>query len=327
MWRIEKRVRSVKAPRYTHFDVFNGDADGLCALQQLRLAQPKDAVLIAGFKGDHDLLQRVAAHPGDTVTMLDIPVEANWQALQELLGIGVSVECFDHHPASGLEHPLLRLRLDPAPRVFTSLLVDRYLSGQHRAWAVVGAFGDDRPVVAEEMARCIGLDQKKTRLLKMLGECLNYNAYGGNAADLAIPPALLHQYMAPFRDPLQFVRQCDLFMQMAQHLAGDLALAMDVRPILQTDRLTAVLLPDAAWARRVIGIYANHLARLDPGRICAVLVPNGRNAMSVSLRAARQCGAPAGRLARRHGGHGRPTAAGISDFPVERVACLLRDMQ
>ena len=26
----------------TDFDVFNGDADGLCALTQLRLAQPRD---------------------------------------------------------------------------------------------------------------------------------------------------------------------------------------------------------------------------------------------------------------------------------------------
>ncbi|HTN65634.1 MAG TPA: acetyltransferase, partial [Burkholderiaceae bacterium] len=33
-----------------HFDVFNGDADGLCALHQLRLAAPLDAVLITGIK-------------------------------------------------------------------------------------------------------------------------------------------------------------------------------------------------------------------------------------------------------------------------------------
>ena len=30
----------------TCFDVFNGDADGLCALQQLRLEDPRDAVLV-----------------------------------------------------------------------------------------------------------------------------------------------------------------------------------------------------------------------------------------------------------------------------------------
>ena len=30
------------------YDVFNGDADGLCALHQLRLAEPRDAVLVTG---------------------------------------------------------------------------------------------------------------------------------------------------------------------------------------------------------------------------------------------------------------------------------------
>ena len=30
----------------TRFDVFNGDADGICALLQLRLANPLDTVLV-----------------------------------------------------------------------------------------------------------------------------------------------------------------------------------------------------------------------------------------------------------------------------------------
>ena len=30
------------------FDVFNGDADGLCALHQLRLAAPREATLVTG---------------------------------------------------------------------------------------------------------------------------------------------------------------------------------------------------------------------------------------------------------------------------------------
>ena len=81
----------------THFDVFNGDADGLCALQQLRLAAPRDAVLVTGVKRDIALLQRVPAGPGDSVTALDISLDANRAALMELLGRGVTVEYFDHH--------------------------------------------------------------------------------------------------------------------------------------------------------------------------------------------------------------------------------------
>ena len=37
------------------YDVFNGDADGICALLQLRLAAPADSTLITGVKRDIDL--------------------------------------------------------------------------------------------------------------------------------------------------------------------------------------------------------------------------------------------------------------------------------
>jgi len=47
------------------FDVFNGDADGICALHQLRLAEPRAADLITGVKRDIALLKRVPAGAGD----------------------------------------------------------------------------------------------------------------------------------------------------------------------------------------------------------------------------------------------------------------------
>ena len=50
-----------------YFDVFNGDADGLCALQQLRLAEPRAAELVTGAKRDIELLARVDAQAGDEV--------------------------------------------------------------------------------------------------------------------------------------------------------------------------------------------------------------------------------------------------------------------
>ena len=42
----------------TCYDVFNGDADGICALQQLRLQFPREAERISGLKRDIDLLRR-----------------------------------------------------------------------------------------------------------------------------------------------------------------------------------------------------------------------------------------------------------------------------
>ena len=44
-------------------DVFNGDADGLCALHQLRLAEPlADAQLVTGVKRDIALLDPNTRH-------------------------------------------------------------------------------------------------------------------------------------------------------------------------------------------------------------------------------------------------------------------------
>jgi hypothetical protein len=36
----------------TAIDIFNGDADGICALTQLRNAEPRDARLVTGVKRD-----------------------------------------------------------------------------------------------------------------------------------------------------------------------------------------------------------------------------------------------------------------------------------
>lgn len=75
-----------------HFDVFNGDADGLCALHQLRLAAPCDAALVTGIKRDIALLERVDAQADDAVTVLDVSIDVNRSALLALLERGVSVQ-------------------------------------------------------------------------------------------------------------------------------------------------------------------------------------------------------------------------------------------
>ena len=64
-----------------HFDVFNGDADGIIALVQLRLAEPKESTLITGVKRDISLLKQVDVETADTITVLDISLEKNIDAL------------------------------------------------------------------------------------------------------------------------------------------------------------------------------------------------------------------------------------------------------
>src|SRR5262245_44228720 len=114
--------------------VFNGDADGLCALQQLRLAAPPPAAgseaLVTGVKRDIALLERVAGSGGDECTVLDVSLDLNRTALLALLEAGVSVRYFDHHFAGEVpQHTRLDAHLDPSPSVCTSVLVDRYLGG------------------------------------------------------------------------------------------------------------------------------------------------------------------------------------------------------
>lgn len=311
-----------------HFDVFNGDADGLCALQQLRLAQPKPSILITGAKRENALLARVPARAGDTVTVLDVALGANRGVLLMLLGQGVGVEYFDHHHAVDLPtHRLLRLNIDTAPGVCTSLLVNRHLEGRHRAWAVVGAFGDNMQATAVALAASIGLDAGSVQSLKALGECLNYNAYGDSEADLMIPPATLFRRMMPYADPLDFIEKDEACVMLARHRAEDMILARAVEPMLDTEQLLVVMLPDAAWARRVVGSYANRLASSEPERICAILVANARQTLSVSLRTPEGCGFSADELARRYGGDGRATAAGINNLTPDRASAFFRELQ
>ena len=42
----------------THIDIFNGDADGICALTQLRNAEPVQSTLITGVKRDIALVSK-----------------------------------------------------------------------------------------------------------------------------------------------------------------------------------------------------------------------------------------------------------------------------
>ena len=174
-----------------YIDVFNGDADGICALHQLRLAEPLDTELVTGVKRDIDLLRRVRAGAGDRVTVLDVSLERNRPALMALLERGAMVRYFDHHAAGEVpSHLALELHIDESPGVCTSILVDRYLGGRFRVWAVVAAFGDGMPEAAVQLASSLKLEEEALAALRALGENLNYNAYGDDEADLLVRPVV-----------------------------------------------------------------------------------------------------------------------------------------
>ena len=67
----------------THIDVFNGDADGICSLLQLRLDKPTKSMLVTGVKRDINLLKRVTAQAGDKVTVLDVSMDPVYDVGEE----------------------------------------------------------------------------------------------------------------------------------------------------------------------------------------------------------------------------------------------------
>lgn len=311
----------------TCFDVFNGDADGMCALHQLRMVHPEDATLVTGVKRDIALLERVDARRGDRVTVLDVSLATNRDALVRLLDRGVAVEYFDHHYAGSIPvHPLLTATIDPAPGVCTGMLVDRNLGGRHRVWAVVAAFADNLTESAHRLADTLGLDPAQRHALDQLGETLSYNAYGDSEADLVVHPALLYQTMHRHSDPFEFIRSEPVCRRIDEQRRGDVALASAVEPAFAFPGGLIYILPDAAWSRRVRGVLANDLANQDPGRAHAVLSSAEPDGYTVSVRTPLLDNTGADTLCRKFAtGGGRAAAAGINHLPRESLPDFSRE--
>ena len=305
----------------THFDVFNGDADGIGALLQLRLAAPIDAVLVTGAKRDVALLDRVAGRAGDAATVLDISLAVNRSALQRLLDCGVTVEYFDHHYAGEIPvHPCLDAHIDPDPSVCTGILVDRHLAGRHRVWAVVAAFGDNLTAAAEGLASSLALSGQQMAALRDLGDCLTYNACGVGVEDTIVHPGELYRILLRHADPFRFMATDTAFAAIDEARRRDLDLARRTRPAQVLPRARVYVLPDAAWARRVRGIFANELANAEPDLAHALLTANTGGGFAVSVRAPLANARGADALCRQFpGGGGRAAAAGINDLPRERL--------
>ncbi len=301
------------------FDVFNGDADGLCALQQIRLAEPADSTLVTGVKRDIALLRRVEAGEGDRVTVLDVSLDKNREPLLDLLERGVAVRYFDHHfPGEIPQHPGLEVHIETLPDKGTSLLVDEYLAGRFRAWAVVGSFGDNFDDAARRAAEPLGLDELTLSRLRELGIYLNYNGYGAAVEDLHVAPDALFRRLHPYADPLEFIASDGAFGQLEAGYREDMAKAQALHSELESERHGLYLLPAQPWARRVSGVLANRLAQAAPDRAHALLTRLPDSGFVVSVRAPLQRKEGADALCRSFpGGGGRKAAAGINRLPDE----------
>jgi single-stranded DNA-specific DHH superfamily exonuclease len=308
------------------FDVCNGDADGLCSVLQWRLHEPADATLVTGLKREIALLERVPAAAADEVLVCDLSLERNRAALLRLLDAGVRVRYFDHHASTPIpQHGNFESHIDLSSEVCTSVLMDRHLGGRFRAWAAVGAYGDNLTDVADELAQRVGLQAEQRAALRQLGVAINYNAYGEQASDVCIEPARLYALMARHPDPLQMLAREPVVGEVDRLRRLDLQQAQAFAPHWCSDQARVLVLPDAPWSRRVIGCLANELASTHPRQAQAVLKIGPSGDYVVSVRAPRSTPHGAGDLCARFGGAGRAAAAGIDRLPARDLERFIRD--
>ncbi len=300
------------SPPPRRIDVCNGDADGLCAVVQWRQVDPAPAELVTGLKRDIELLRGVRARADDEVLVCDLSMQRNLHELLRLLDEGARVRYFDHHAVEQVpRHPRLQAWLDDSPRMCSSLLVDRFLGGRRRAWALVGAYGDNLVEVADALARQQGFDAEQRAALQRLGQAVNYNAYGDEERDVLIPPAKLYGLLLRHEDPLLLPGQEPILRDIEALREADLAQALRLGPWREHAQGRIWRLPDAAWSRRVGGSLANLLAGQRPELAHAVLRQTAAGSLVASVRAPLRSPWGAHALCRRFGGAGRAAAAGI----------------
>jgi hypothetical protein len=313
-----------------HIDVFNGDADGICALVQLRNAEPRRSRLVTGVKRDIELVAKAEASAGDRMTVLDVSFDKNRDAVVQALGAGAEIFYVDHHFAGSVpEHERLTTLIDTSPNVCTSLLVDQHLQGKYVEWAVTGALGDNLRTSARELAAPLGLSEERFELLETLGICINYNGYGASLEDLHFAPATLFERLRPYRTPFDFIEQDPgTFEQLESGYRTDMAHAAGVKPTRASQGAAVFVLPNEAWARRVSGVYGNELANRHPARAHAVLTERSDGTYLVSVRAPLQNKRGADELCRKFPtGGGRAAAAGINALAADQLDAFIAALE
>ena len=310
-----------------NYDVFNGDADGICSLVQLRLNQPRTADLISGVKRDIALLNKISSpSAGDKITVLDVSMRSNSKPLDRALNAGAHIFYVDHHNAGDIpQHKNLLAVIDTRPEVCTGILVNKYLKGEFAAWAAVAAFGDNLAAAAYATAAPLKLGRDALSKLKMFGELLNYNSYGRDLSDLHYAPDALFLKLREFPCPMVCIENNpDLLTTLENGYHDDMRNALSAERLVESETAAALALPDAAWARRISGSLGNKLASDFPKRGHAILTPNHNNGYVVSVRAPKENFSGADQLCLQfESGGGRPGAAGINHLDTDHLEIFL----
>jgi len=305
-----------------HYDVFNGDADGIIALVQLRLAEPRDSILVTGVKRDISLLKQVPVEQARSVTVLDISMEKNIDALSALLENKIDIFYVDHHRTGDIpQSEQLTALLNTDANTCTCLLVNEHLKGKYVNWSITAAFGDNMNEAAVTLANKHGLNDHQQTQLKAFGIYINYNGYGRTVDDLHIAPTDVFKACLAYEDPLELINTPNsIFTQLAAAYKADMAEAQSAEILADNDTCKMVLLANEAWSRRVSGVLGNELANQSPGRAHAVFTLNFDDTYTVSLRAPLNNKQGADNICVQFPtGGGRTGAAGINQLPKEML--------
>ena len=309
-------------------DIYNGDADGIFALHQYRLAFPAEQVRrITGIKRDIRLLTQVVEISDAEITVCEISLDANRAPLDLLLDQHNRITYFDHHYAGTLpETENLTAHINCSPDTCTSLLVNQELQGNYNLWAICGAFGDNLHAAATQFANQLGLNEDETGQLRELGELFNYNGYGECIEDLHFHPEELYRAVQPFDNPFTFIEQSDELSILRDGHQQDMQKAEGLKPEPGPSPHRVFFLPNAPWARRISGVFSNLKAREKTTSAHAVIGRNMDESLRISVRAPLENKTGADTLCRKYPtGGGRAAAAGINSLPEEMLDNFLEE--
>ncbi|MBZ9610331.1 DHH family phosphoesterase [Rheinheimera maricola] len=310
-----------------HIDIFNGDADGIFSLIQMRKVMPVAAEqqrLITGVKRDISLLKQVSDEQaaGAVITVLDISFDKNAADVSRVLPLAQSVFYCDHHQAKTLfSHEKLTSVIDTAPTVCTALLINQQLGNAEPMWAITAAYGDGLDSAAAQLADSLGLTDMQKAELKQLGVLVNYNGYGASEADLHFAPAALYQKLMAYDTPFAVVADANSpFATLKTGYNADLTHARACKPLTENDKVLAIQLDNAPWAARISGTYGNILAAESPDKAVVIATSNADGSLTISLRAPKNNPYGAADICSQFAtGGGREGAAGVNALPVSEL--------
>ena len=279
---------------------YNGDADGICSMVQWGLVHGVDGNRVTGVKRDIELLDRINPSKGDEVIVMDISLARNHSMAQKFAQNGANITWFDHHLA-GENIESISAHIDTSDNVCTARIVEQHL-GVESSWAQVALHGD-------------GLSKHSSiPEYRELGELLNYNGYGADLTDLHFHPDDLMMLCLESKTPEQFMLST-AFVKLKEGFDSDMSNA-DL--IVEKDGF--FLLPNEAWARRVVGVMAHRINEKGTGP--HVIAIDKGSTFQVSIRGKNGIG----ELCAMFGGGGRATAGGIDNLPKAEITALMNEV-